>query len=130
MSERSFNTESARQLQEVRARSNELNKELRLVDLVFMQFLFVFATTSMGSAAKVGSAHVLFWICGALLFFLPAGLVAIHLSRLMPLEGGVYQWSKLAFNETVGFFVAWNLALSIIMSNSQNALLVASSLPH
>ena len=28
----------------------------------------------------------------------------------MPLEGGLYQWAKLGFNEFTGFMVAWNLA--------------------
>ena len=27
----------------------------------------------------------------------------------MPLEGGLYQWSKLAFNDFVAFMVGWNL---------------------
>src|SRR5947207_10420631 len=29
----------------------------------------------------------------------------------MPLEGGIYQWAKLGFNEFDGFIVAWNLWL-------------------
>ena len=33
----------------------------------------------------------------------------IYLSRIMPLEGGLYQWAKLGFNEFVGFMVAWNI---------------------
>jgi len=35
----------------------------------------------------------------------------------MPLEGGLYQWAKLAFNDFVAFMVAWNLwvfAISIL----------------
>lgn len=27
----------------------------------------------------------------------------------MPIEGGLYQWAKLGFNEFTGFLVAWNL---------------------
>jgi amino acid transporter len=41
----------------------------------------------------------------------------IFLNRLMPLEGGLYQWSKLAFNDFVAFMVGWNLwvfAISIL----------------
>ena len=29
----------------------------------------------------------------------------------MPLEGGIYQWAKIGFNEFTGFIVAWNLWL-------------------
>jgi amino acid transporter len=35
----------------------------------------------------------------------------IYLSGRMPLEGGIYQWAKLGFNEFAGFIVAWNLWL-------------------
>ncbi len=39
--------------------------------------------------------------------------VAQHsdLSNRIPLEGGIYQWAKLGFNEFAGFMVAWNLWL-------------------
>jgi len=43
--------------------------------------------------------------------------VVIFLNRLMPLEGGLYQWAKMAFNDFVAFMVAWNLwvfAISIL----------------
>ena len=34
----------------------------------------------------------------------------------MPLEGGLYQWAKLGFNEFLGFMVAWNLWLFAILN--------------
>jgi amino acid transporter len=33
----------------------------------------------------------------------------IWLNRMMPLEGGLYQWAKLGFGEMAGFLTAWNL---------------------
>ncbi len=44
-----------------------------------------------------------------LLFYVPLALVVIYLNRLMPLEGGLYQWAKLGFNPFWGFLIAWNL---------------------
>jgi amino acid transporter len=38
----------------------------------------------------------------------------IDLTRLMPLEGGLYQWAKLGFNDFIGVLVAWNLWLYVI----------------
>ena len=39
-----------------------------------------------------------------------------HLSREMPLEGGIYQWAKLRFGGLAGFLVAVNLwALAVLM---------------
>jgi len=33
----------------------------------------------------------------------------------MPLEGGLYEWARLAFNDQIGFLVAWNLWLFIML---------------
>ena len=43
-------------------------------------------------------------------------MVAVWLNRTMPLEGGLYQWAKLGFNEFTGFIVAWNLWLFAILN--------------
>src|SRR4029077_20799045 len=43
---------------------------------------------------------------------------------LMPLEGGLYQWAKLGFNELTGFLVAWNLWLFAILNTSDVGLQV------
>ena len=40
----------------------------------------------------------------------------------MPLEGGLYQWAKLGFNEMTGFLVAWNLWLFAILNTSETGL--------
>jgi amino acid transporter len=45
-------------------------------------------------------------------------VVVIYLNRMMPLEGGLYQWAKLGFNEFTGFLVAWNLWLYAILLTS------------
>ena len=50
-----------------------------------------------------------------LLFFIPLALIVVHLNRLMPLEGGLYEWARLAFNDQIGFLVAWNLWLFIML---------------
>jgi amino acid transporter len=63
----------------------------------------------VGVAAKLGRAHVAFWIAAMLLFYLPLAAVVIYLNRLMPLEGGLYQWAKAGFGEMAGFVCAWNL---------------------
>jgi len=52
----------------------------------------------------------------------------IYLNRLMPLEGGLYQWAKLGFNQTVGFMLAWNLWLYVIVFTSEIGLQCATIL--
>ena len=100
---------------EVLEHSAALRKELGLFDLVLTQILIVVVADYMGTAVKAGAAHVFFWIVGIVLFFLPLALVVIHMNRLIPLEGGLYEWARIAFNDQLGFLVAWNLWLYAIL---------------
>src|SRR5438128_2664348 len=104
-------TELERAEQNVETRSESLKKPLGLFDLVLVQILFVVGSTWVGAAAKLGQAHLFFWLLAILLFYIPQAAVVIYLSKRMPLEGGIYQWAKLGFNEFAGFIVAWNLWL-------------------
>src|SRR6201984_3101645 len=97
--------------QKVEDRSAPLKKELGLRDLVLTQILFIVGSGWVGTAAKLGQSHLFFWLLAILLFYIPQAAVVIYLNRMMPLEGGIYQWAKLGFNEFAGFIVAWNLWL-------------------
>ena len=100
----------------VQAHSEALRKDLSLKDLVFAQILFIVGLQWVGVAAKQGPAHVIFWLIAVALFYVPSAGVAVWLNRLMPLEGGLYQWAKLGFNEFMGFIVAWNLWVFAILN--------------
>lgn len=91
------------------ARQPALRKELGLGDLVLAQVLCVVGSSWVGVAARLGRTHVVFWLAAMLSFYLPLAAVVIRLNRLMPLEGGLYQWAKEAFGEMAGFLTAWNL---------------------
>ena len=93
----------------VDARSRGLRKELGLFDLVMAQMLVIVVPDYFGTAIKAGDAHVVFWIAGTLLFFLPLAAVVMHMNRQLPLEGGLYEWARIAFGDQLGFLVAWNL---------------------
>ncbi len=86
-----------------------LRRELGLPDLVLAQVLCVVGSSWVGVAARLGRAHVAFWLGAMLLFYLPLAAVVIHLNRLMPEEGGLYQWAKAGFGSAAGFLIAWNL---------------------
>ena len=113
---------------EVEARSALLRKDLGLVDLTLTQILFIVGLPWVGVAAKQGPAHVVLWLAAIVLFYLPSAAVVIHLNRAMPLEGGLYQWAKLGFNELTGFMVAWNLWLFAILNTSETGLQVTQYL--
>ncbi|MDT7602348.1 MAG: glutamate:GABA antiporter, partial [Acidobacteriota bacterium] len=113
---------------EVKARSAVFKKELGLRDLVLTQIMYVVGTAWVGTAAKLGHAHIIFWLLAILLFYLPQGAVVVYLNRLMPLEGGIYQWAKMGFNNFVGFMVAWNLWVYAIIVMSAMGLVVTAGL--
>jgi amino acid transporter len=93
----------------IQTRNAALRKELRFGDLVLACLLFVVVPDFFGTALRVGTSHVLLWLIALVLFFVPQALVVSHLNRRMPLEGGLYEWARLAFNDQAGFLVAWNL---------------------
>ena len=114
----------------VEAHSAGLKKELGVRDLALTQILFIVGLTWIGVAGKLGPSHVVFWLLALLLFYLPSAAVVIYLNRLMPLEGGLYQWAKLGFNQTVGFMLAWNLWLYVIVFTSEIGLQCATYLSY
>jgi amino acid transporter len=106
----------------VEAHSATLKKELGVRDLALTQILFIVGLTWIGVAGKLGPSHVIFWLLALVLFYLPSAAVVMYLNRLMPLEGGLYQWAKLGFNQTIGFLLAWNLWLYVIVFTSEIGL--------
>jgi amino acid transporter len=107
-----------------------LKKELGLRDLVLTQILYIVGLGWVGVAAEVGSAHVVFWVLAIVLFYIPLAAVVIYLNRMMPIEGGLYQWAKLGFNGFVAFMVAWNLWLYTMVNTSQLGLLTSTNLAY
>lgn len=115
---------------DVEQQSAALKKPLALRDLVLTQILFVVGSSWVGTAAKLGQAHLFFWLLAILLFYIPQAVVVIYLSNRMPLEGGIYQWAKLAFNEFAGFMVAWNLWLLSIMVIAMGGMFVTTNISY
>ena len=107
---------------QVEQRGAALPRELGLTDLALTQVLFVVGLPWVGVAAKLGPSHVIYWLIAMALFYVPSAVVVIHLNRIMPLEGGLYQWAKLGFNELTGFLVGWNLWLFAILNTSETGL--------
>lgn len=114
----------------VEARSAVFHKELGLFDLVLTQIVFVVGTVWVGTAARLGDHQLFFWLLAIATFYLPLAAVVIALNRLMPLEGGLYQWAKLGFNEFVGFMVAWDLWVFAILVMSTIGLTVVTNLSY
>ena len=115
---------------DVEQQSAALKKPLALRDLVLTQILFVVGSSWVGTAAKLGQAHLFFWLLAILLFYIPQAAVVIYLSNRIPLEGGIYQWAKLGFNEFAGFIVAWNLWLLSITVIALGGMFVTTNISY
>jgi amino acid transporter len=115
---------------EVEARSAVFKKELGLFDLVLTQVVFVVGTIWVGWAAKLGDQQNVFWLLAIVTFYLPLAAAVIFLNRLLPLEGGLYQWAKLAFNDFVAFMVAWNLWVFAILILAGIGLVVTTNISY
>ena len=115
---------------DVEQRSAVLKKELGLFDLVLTQVVFVVGTFWVGWAARLGNEQSAFWLLAILTFYVPLAIAVIFLNRLMPYEGGLYQWSKLAFNDFVAFMVGWNLWVFAITILAGTGLIVTTNLSY
>jgi amino acid transporter len=86
-----------------------LIRQLRLRDLVLAQVLTVVGSSWVGIAAGVGSAQFTIWLMAFGLFYAPMAVAVYFLNRLMPLEGGLYEWARRGFGDAAGFMTAWNI---------------------
>ena len=87
----------------------QLRRELGLKDLILAQILCVVGSQWVGVAAKLGRAHLVFWLAAMLLFYLPLAYTVMLLNKREPLEGGLYRWATSGFGDFLGFMTAWNL---------------------
>ena len=115
-------------MQAAKSQESALRKELGLRDLVLAQVLCVVGSTWVGVAAKLGRSEAVFWLGAMALFYLPLAAVVIYLNRLMPLEGGFYQWAKQGFGEMAGFLTAWNLWVYAIVSTASIVFVIPTDL--
>jgi amino acid transporter len=108
------------------SQSASLRKELGFTDLVLASILLVVVPDFFGTAVKAGPAHVVLWLIAIALFFIPQALVVSHLNERMPMEGGLYEWARHAFGDAVGFIVAWNLWLYVVLYVAAIGLVAAT----
>jgi amino acid transporter len=121
---------SAERVRDVEQHTAELRKELGLPTLVLTQIMFIVGSGWVGTAAKLGTGHVVFWLAAMAMFYLPQAAVVIYLNRLMPLEGGLYQWATVGFGELGGFITAWNLWAFAILILATFGVMIATNLSY
>jgi amino acid transporter len=114
----------------VEARSTQFRRELGLATLVLTQVMYVVGSGWVGTAAKLGDSHVVFWLLAIVLYYLPQAAVVIYLNRLMPLEGGLFQWATVGLGPALGFFTAWNLWAYAVVIMAVFGVMIATNLSY
>ncbi len=117
-------------IEDVEARSAGFRKELGLRDLALTQILYVVGSGWVGTAAKLGTSHIAFWLLAIALYYLPQAAVVIYLNRLLPLEGGLYQWAHTGLGAFAGFLTAWNLWAYTVVVMATFAVVMATNLAY
>lgn len=115
---------------EVEAKSAGFTKVLGLRDLVLIQIMYVVGSGWVGTAAKLGSDHIAFWLLAIALYYLPQAAVVIYLNRLLPVEGGLYQWAHEGLGPFVGFITAWNVWAYVVTVLAQFAVGIATNISY
>jgi amino acid transporter len=72
-----------------------------------MQILVIVNLNLSGYAVKQGRSQVVLRLLAMALFYLPQAAIVIWLSRVIPLEGGVYQWVKQGVSPFAGYMAGW-----------------------
>ena len=112
----------------VEQESSHLRQELGLTDLVLTQIMYVVGLSWVGTAGKLGTSQIPFWLAAIALFYVPQAVVVVYLARRFPLEGGLYQWAKLGLNEGIAFLLGWTLWIYAIILLGELGISVANAL--
>ena len=92
-----------------------------------MQIMYVVGSGWVGTAAKLGTSHTVFWLLAIALYYLPQAAVVIYLARLMPVEGGLYQWTTIGLGRFAGFMLAWNLWAYAVLIGATFGVTIATN---
>jgi glutamate:GABA antiporter len=88
------------------AEKRKLKKSLFRLDLILFTVCAILVIDTIGQASSYGS-QVLFWlVLSAITFLIPYGLLTSELGTAFPVEGGPYEWVRLAFGHFAGAVTA------------------------
>lgn len=82
-------------------------KVLGFFDIVLMTITANFGIRWLAVAGGIGPSSLIFWLIGALIFFIPLSFICAQMSHICPEEGGLSTWVKRSLGEKSGFMVAW-----------------------
>jgi len=91
---------------DVLAEKRKLKKSLFRFDLIFFTVCAILAIDTIGQSASYGSQAIFWLVVSAATFLIPYGLLTSELGTTFPVEGGPYEWVRLAFGHMAGAITA------------------------
>jgi amino acid transporter len=81
-------------------------RKLKLFSLTLLITVAIDCIRNFPASALFGSTLIFYFIFAAVVFLIPTALVSAELSANVN-QGGIYQWSRLAFGERTAFLAIW-----------------------
>lgn len=103
---------------------------LSVFSLVMINVIAIDSLRGLPISAEYGFSLVFYYLCAAILFFIPTALVAAELATAWPQTGGVYVWVSEAFGRRVGFITIWMQWIYNVVWYPTIMIFVASSIAY
>jgi glutamate:GABA antiporter len=88
------------------AEKRKLKKSLFRFDMIFFTVCAILSIDTIGQTSSFGSQAIFWLIVSAITFLIPYGLLTSELGTTFPVEGGPYEWVRLAFGHMAGAITA------------------------
>jgi glutamate:GABA antiporter len=84
----------------------KLRRVLGRFDLVLFTACAIVGLDSVAQAAEAGAQAITWLIISLVLFLIPYGMLTAELGSAFPVEGGPYEWARIAFGRAAGAVTA------------------------
>jgi glutamate:GABA antiporter len=84
----------------------KLRKVLGRVDLVLFTACAILGFDTVAASAQAGAQAITWLVVSLVIFLVPYGMLTAELGSAFPVEGGPYEWARLAFGRCAGSVTA------------------------
>jgi amino acid transporter len=84
----------------------KLRKVLGRVDLVLFTACAILGFDTVAASAEAGAQAITWLVISLVIFLVPYGMLTAELGSAFPVEGGPYEWARLAFGRCAGSVTA------------------------
>jgi glutamate:GABA antiporter len=85
---------------------SKLRRVLGRFDLVLFTACAIVGLDSIAQAAEAGAQAITWLVISLVLFLIPYGMLTAELGSAFPVEGGPYEWARMAFGRAAGAVTA------------------------